>query len=391
MKIVNSIITLLSIVILVSSHGNFVFADHLDKYEGEINLKGQVKNGTNLEKDAEYEIKLMATQNSSTDLVEIDSIKTINDFEFTKIEIDETFTYFLMITHEEIPKIIFLEEIEDSNNVEIIVFDRILIPENINIIDYSIMIPHLSTESEIISILGLISFENIGNKTFYADLTSPNLSGLNLLRFSLPENFENLSVDSDLPPGNVMQIPTGFALSNPVPPGQHQILYSYSMPRNTTSINYNIRFPFGAEKFKLLAPDKTDITKHDVLENESTLVDEKLYEVLRGEKISKGEILNIEINKIATPSFYDKFSSFVEKNSISILIGSSSALILFLLISFAIYKNILTKKNNLNINFDEILVEKILDLDHRFKDNLIDEEEYKILRETYKNKIKEKF
>ena len=145
-----------------------------------------------------------------------------------------------MITHQEIPTIVFLEEIDDQYEVDIVVHDRAFTPEDISIIDYSIMIPHLSPESDVISILGLISFENIGNKTFYADLSDPNLSGLNLLRFSLPENFENLSVDSDLPPGNVMQIPTGFALSNPVPPGQHQILFSYSMPRNTTSINLSL-------------------------------------------------------------------------------------------------------------------------------------------------------
>ena len=279
-KISNLIILLVALIVFLNDSSTYLIADHLDKYDGEINLKGTIINGTNPNIIYEYQISLMSTQNSSTELIEIDSKTTSSNFEFSKINIDESFTYFLMITHQEIPTIVFLEEIDDQYEVDIVVHDRAFTPEDISIIDYSIMIPHLSPESDVVSILGLISFENIGNKTFYADLSDPNLSGLNLLRFSLPENFENLSVDSDLPPGNVMQIPTGFALSNPVPPGQHQILYSYSMPRNTTSINYTIRLPFGAKKFKLLAPEKTDINKNEFLTIELTEVDEKIYTML---------------------------------------------------------------------------------------------------------------
>ena len=387
-KISNLIILLVALIVFLNDSSTYLIADHLDKYDGEINLKGTIINGTNPNIISEYQISLMSTQNSSTELIEIDSKTTSSNFEFSKINIDESFTYFLMITHQEIPTIVFLEEIDDQYEVDIVVHDRAFTPEDISIIDYSIMIPHLSPESDVISILGLISFENIGNKTFYADLSDPNLSGLNLLRFSLPENFENLSVDSDLPPGNVMQIPTGFALSNPVPPGQHQVLYSYSMPRNTTSINYTIRLPFGAKKFKLLAPEKTDINKNEILTNELTEVDEKIYEVLSGNNIKNGEIINIQINKIATPTFYDKFLSFTKKNSISVLIGTSSATILLILIFLSIYRN--TQRNYKHEDEENELIEKILKLDERFKNKQIEQEEYIILRNSYKKRIKGK-
>ena len=387
-KISNLIILLVALIIFLNDSSTYLIADHLDKYDGEINLKGTIVNGTNPNIIYEYQISLMSTQNSSTELIEIDSKTTSSNFEFSKINIDESFTYFLMITHQEIPTIVFLEEIDDQYEVDIVVHDRAFTPEDISIIDYSIMIPHLSPESDVVSILGLISFENIGNKTFYADLSDPNLSGLNLLRFSLPENFENLSVDSDLPPGNVMQIPTGFALSNPVPPGQHQILYSYSMPRNTTSINYTVRLPFGAKKFKLLAPENTDINKNEILTNELTEVDEKIYEVLSGNNIKNGEIINIQINKIATPTFYDKFLSFTKKNSISVLIGTSSATILLILIFLSIYRN--TQRNYKHEDEENELIEKILKLDERFKNKQIEQEEYIILRNSYKKRIKGK-
>ena len=380
-------ITLFSLLFMITSlDNNFIFADHLDEFNGELKLSGQIINGTKSDNDVTYQIKLMATQNSSSELVDIEIIETFKNFEFNKVIIDEAFTYFLMITHQDIPTIVFIEDIDDPKDIIVTVYDRVFTPKDIDVIDYSIMIPHISPESDIISVLGLISFTNNSNSTYFADLTDPNTSGLNLLRFSLPENFENLSVDSDLPPGNVMQIPTGFALSNPVPPGQHQILYSYSMPRNTGSIKYNIRLPFGSEKFKMLVPQKSKIeTDYNLLED-STLVDDKTYEILQGQDIGKGEVIVIDLINITKPGAWKKITFFVEKNSVPFFVGSATGLILIFILIFSFLRSN-NKKIKLNQN-QNIFIDKIIDLDLRFEKKEINEEEYKILRENYKKNIK---
>ena len=380
-------ITLFSLLFMITSlDNNFIFADHLDEFNGELKLSGQIINGTKSDNDVTYQIKLMATQNSSSELVDIEIIETFKNFEFNKVIIDEAFTYFLMITHQDIPTIVFIEEIDDPKDIIVTVYDRVFTPKDIDVIDYSIMIPHISPESDIISVLGLISFTNNSNSTYFADLTDPNTSGLNLLRFSLPENFENLSVDSDLPPGNVMQIPTGFALSNPVPPGQHQILYSYSMPRNTGSIKYNIRLPFGSEKFKMLVPQKSKIETDYNLLKDSTLVDDKTYEILQGQDIGKGEVIVIDLINITKPGAWKKITFFVEKNSVPFFVGSGTGLILIFILIFSFLRSN-NKKIKLNQN-QNIFIDKIIDLDLRFEKNEINEEEYKILRENYKKNIK---
>ncbi|MFL2677443.1 MAG: hypothetical protein ACJ0HA_03150 [Dehalococcoidia bacterium] len=380
-------ITLFSLLFIINPfYNNFIFADHLDEFNGELKLSGQIINGTKSDNDVIYKIKLMATQNSSSELVDIEIIETFKNFEFNKVIINEAFTYFLMITHQDIPTIVFIEDIDDPKDITVTVYDRVFTPKNIDVIDYSIMIPHISPESDIISVLGLISFTNNSNSTYFADLTDPNTSGLNLLRFSLPENFENLSVDSDLPPGNVMQIPTGFALSNPVPPGQHQILYSYSMPRNTGSIKYNIRLPFGSEKFKMLVPEKSKIETDYNLLKDSTLVDDKTYEILQGQDIEKGEVIVIDLINITKPDTWKKITFFVEKNSVPFFVGSATGLILIFILIFSFLRSN-NKKIKLNQN-QNIFIDKIIDLDLRFEKNEINEEEYKILRENYKKNIK---
>ena len=384
-KIFNVFIFISILTIYALDNSNLV-ADHLDEFDGEFRLSGQIVNGTSPTDETIYEIKLMATQNSSSELIDIEIINTNKNFDFKKVIVDEAFTYFLIVNHQDIPTIVFVEDIENPENINITVYDRVFTPKDIDVIDYSIMVPHISPDSDIISVLGLISFTNNSNSTYFADLTDPNTSGLNLLRFSLPENFENLSVDSDLPPGNVMQIPTGFALSNPVPPGDHQILYSYSMPRNTGSIKYNIRLPFGSKKFKILVPEKSKISSEYNLLKDSTLVDDKKYELLQGQDIKKGEVVVVDLINISKPGTLKKITYFIEKNSVPFFVGSITGLILLLILIFSFLRSN-SRRRNLELNSD-IYIDKIIDLDERFEKNKINKEEYEILRENYKKNIK---
>tara|TARA_Y100000591_G_scaffold305463_1_gene303054 strand:+ start:1273 stop:2436 length:1164 start_codon:yes stop_codon:yes gene_type:complete len=384
-KIFNVFIFISILTIYALDNSNLI-ADHLDEFDGEFRLSGQIVNGTSPTDETIYEIKLMATQNSSSELIDIEIINTNKNFDFKKVIVDEAFTYFLIVNHQDIPTIVFVEDIENPENINITVYDRVFTPKDIDVIDYSIMVPHISPDSDIISVLGLISFTNNSNSTYFADLTDPNTSGLNLLRFSLPENFENLSVDSDLPPGNVMQIPTGFALSNPVPPGDHQILYSYSMPRNTGSIKYNIRLPFGSKKFKILVPEKSKISSEYNLLKDSTLVDDKKYELLQGQDIKKGEVVVVDLINISKPGTLKKITYFIEKNSVPFFVGSITGLILLLILIFSFLRSN-SRRRNLELNSD-IYIDKIIDLDERFEKNKINKEEYEILRENYKKNIK---
>ena len=61
--------------LFISSQIN-LSADHLDEFDGEIKLSGQIVNGTTPNVETIYEIKLMATQNASSDLIDIEIINT---------------------------------------------------------------------------------------------------------------------------------------------------------------------------------------------------------------------------------------------------------------------------------------------------------------------------
>ena len=144
---------------------------------------------------------------------------------------------------------------EDADDeVTLTVYDRTASLDEIAVTSYSMVIPVVDSATGIIGVLAAVNLVNSGDEVYLADLTDPDLTGFNLLRFNLPTGYQELSVESDLPSGNVMEINTGFAISNPVPPGEYSMVISYSVPFEGNELNYPMRLPFGAESVSILLP-----------------------------------------------------------------------------------------------------------------------------------------
>ena len=110
------------------------------------------------------------------------------------------------------------------------------------------------------------------------------------------------------------------------------------MPRNTGSIKYNIRLPFGSKKFKILVPENSKLSTDYNLLKDSTLVDDKKYELLQGQDIKKGEVVVIDLINISKPSAWKKITYFIEKNSIPFFVGSITGLVLLFVLIFSFSK-----------------------------------------------------
>ena len=76
-----------------------------------------------------------------------------------------------------------------------------------------------------IGALAVVQLENRSDRTFFA--TPGESAPMDLLRFSLPRGAEDLDVQAFLEGGHLVQVDRGFALTTPVPPGVHDILFTY--------------------------------------------------------------------------------------------------------------------------------------------------------------------
>ena len=93
----------------------------------------------------------------------------------------------------------------------------------ISIKSQSMIIVDVDPSNEILSIMEMV---NIHNPTQYTIIPDSE-SVMSLLRFSLPEQYFDLDIQSSLPIGNAIEVNKGFGMTNPIPPGTNEIIYSY--------------------------------------------------------------------------------------------------------------------------------------------------------------------
>ena len=365
---------------------------HISADDITISISGSIENKTkNSDSSKEYLIKLFKLINNSEEINEISTTKTVKSkFSFPKITIDETEKLFLVTENDGLSVITELQPNEKWDDLNIEIYDRGTNLDYIKITEYSLMIPQTNSMDGKMSVLGLITLENSGDKTFQADLSKPDLSGFDLLRFSLPEGFSDLNVDSDLPPGNVMEIPTGFALSNPVPPGIHQIIFSYSSLTINSKFSFNLKLPFGADKVRILMNAPEGIIKGEGLKSlEKIKIDENFYTISEGTYYDRGSNIELELSSFAESKNISSIFTFFETNLYKIILIFFISLTLLLLIIYSVF---LSMKNNPDHKLSEErerLILKIDELKKSLQSGKISKEEYTILEKGFREKLKQ--
>jgi len=380
----NVIVTIFIILLTFAQHGNLLADEEFITISGSVENKSS---GSNSSK--EYSIKLFKIEDISGEIIEISKTKTVkSQFFLTNVSVNTDDQLFLVTENEGLSVITDLIATEKWDDLIITIYDRETSLENITFTEYSLMIPQINLHENKISVLGLITMTNIGDKTFQADISNPNLTGFDLLRFSLPEGYSELNVDSDLPSGTVMEIPTGFALSNPVPPGTYQIIFSYTSILDNSSFSFKLKFPFGADKVRILMNAPSGAIKGNGLSSvEKIKIDQDYYTISEGTNYEKGSFIDLNLSSFPKTQGVNSIFLFFETNLYKIILITVISLALFLLIIYSIFANFKNKNKQDSSKEKERLILKIKRLNESFKSGKIREEEYQILEQGFKEKL----
>ena len=209
------------------------------------------------------------------------------------------------------------------------VFNRTTALEDIAVDSYGVVFPVIDPAESTIAVLSAISLNNIGDEVFVADLADPALTGVKLLRFNLPEGYAGLNVESDLPSGNVMEINTGFALSNPVPPGEWDLIVSYTAPYEQNTFNYPFRLPFGANQVSFLIPEgQGEITGLDLERVETVVLNDTTFVQYEGTAYARGAQLDVVITGLPNPGFDSQLLAFFQSTQFQIALAITVGLLL---------------------------------------------------------------
>jgi hypothetical protein len=184
--------------------------------------------------------------------------------------------------------------------------------DDITISRYSILVPGIDREERLIGVLVVATVSNSSDKVWIPDLESPTLTGLDLLRFNLPEGFQELAVESELPFGDVLEIGTGFALTNPVPPGDYDILMTYGVGYDGDSLDFPLRLPYGAGEVRIILPEGSGaVTGLGLGASESVIIEDTQYNIVTGKDYPRDSQLDVTFSGLPKPTLLQSLQSFL--------------------------------------------------------------------------------
>tara|TARA_B100000676_G_scaffold222494_1_gene219711 strand:+ start:1991 stop:3379 length:1389 start_codon:yes stop_codon:yes gene_type:complete len=330
---------------------------------------------------ANIEVMLMSIDIANNRIIEQETtnIDLGGNFVFTNLKSGIDSEYRLVVSTDSYTPYVDMATVENWQDVQITIYEDTPSLENITINSYVMMIPTLDARNRHAGVLTVINVDNLGDKVWVPDLSNPNLTGLDLLRFNLPLGFTDLTIESELPNGNVLEIDSGFALTNPIPPGEAAILISYIVPYEGDSFNFNLKLPYGADLVRILLPaDAGQISAEKVAATESVIVADKIFNQIEGENYVKGEELLIAYFGLPQPTPFQTLYDFTQSRLYLILLIGLVGTALLSILTWTVYSR---RKNNdyrekpITQN-RELLLAEIADIYDLFESDQITEREF---------------
>lgn len=208
----------------------------------------------------------------------------------------------------------------------------------------SLLIADADPSDQTLGALEIIRLVNTSNMTYV-----PGQGVMELLRFGLPPGASDLVLDTPLIGADYVQVDRGFALLASVPPGDHEIMFSYRFPYEASSFTLEKSYRYGADKVRILAPEEVvTISIPSLGEPDPVTIGERQYQVVEGEGLTRGAAVSIDVDGLPMASAGQQIGSRLpelrfEYTATAMLV----ALMIGLLVYGAVWK---TRKTDQSVN-----------------------------------------
>ena len=298
-------------------------------------------------------------------------------------------SYVLVMDYEGMRYSELLESTDMADPVEFTVFD---ITGDIGVIKVqrqAMIIADIDEQRREIQVLEVLSLRNGFDRTLLPELTNiTNPADINFLRFSLPAGASDLSVQSTLPGGDTIPMGTGFAVTAPVPPGDHEVTYAYRFPYQGDAVTFSQRLIQGAEQYQVLAPVSLSRIQVSPLESRPRVdVGGVSYVVWEAEQIPPGRGVVLQFSQLPQPSLTKRAVAYLSGSELWLTsIPAALALALGALLLWAWFRAPRSARSGIVVDVAEqsrrqSLVQAVAVLDERFDRGQVAEEEYRLRRQ----------
>ena len=236
-----------------------------------------------------------------------DDITTITDdtgaFRFENIEYDPSTRYGVSIRYQDA---IYGTDLEMSTGspppVTLTVYEATHDDSIVSASSASLLLASAEASDRTLAALEIITLVNHSDMAYV-----PGTGVMALLRFGLPPEATELSLDTRLIGADFIQVDRGFALLASVPPGEHEIMFSYRFPYPGETFTLDKSYRYGAESLRILAPEEVvSISVEGLGKPERVMIGERQYRVLEAEGLSRGESVSLELDGLPTPGVTDR-------------------------------------------------------------------------------------
>lgn len=314
---------------------------------------------------------------------------SLGQFSLQKVPISKDNRYIISTNYQtiEYAKEVPIHELKDSLNLSI--FDTTESLKALSIDSHLWFIKDVDPKARHILITEIVMVNNKENLVFAPNLRDP--SKMNFLRFSLPIGFSNLHLETDIGRDNVLDVGTGFGMTSPIPPGMHQIIFTYTVPYEKDQLTMTRRFLQEIDILQVLFPaNQGSMFSPNLEEIEPAIISDINYSTWATQNIGAGSTVVVNLTNLSEPSFAQMLFSGVRATKyLTIAIPLTLGLILLITlitISLRPLSTALGKLNTLNepplnnLESNSSLLYDIAYLDSTFGLKTMSENQYLDLR-----------
>ena len=259
--------------------------------ESTFAVEGRVENGTSGAAEVQIEVVLHTVRGT----IRNDTSTLTDDlgaFRFDDVPTDPEAAYGVSVVYQ---GALYGMDLDTSSGsplpVTLTVYESTHDDSAVRAILASVLFASADREEQTVAALEIVRIANESNQTYV-----PGPEPMNLLRFGLPPDARDLDVDTTLPDADFAQVDRGFALLASVPPGEHEILYSYSFPFTGDSVEFSKSLLYGAESLRVLAPvGELSLSARELGEPGSVELGGRPYHLIEATDLPRGDRVSLRL------------------------------------------------------------------------------------------------
>lgn len=165
----------------------------------------------------------------------------------------------------------------------------------------SLLIPQVDKIASAVYALEIVNVVNASDRTYV-----PGPEPMNLLRFGLPDGAKGLQIDTALVAADAIQVDRGFAITANVPPGMHEVMFSYNFGYDGEAVAFEKSYLYGAERVRILAPYEIgNLSSVDFGGAGDVLIGDKHYQLIEMLDVARQTRATLEISSLPQATFWD--------------------------------------------------------------------------------------